>query len=215
MSTFEIEVFSDVVCPWCFLAAERLDKVIASLERPDDVTVIYRTFLLDPATPAKGERIADRLRSKYGIELRAAQERIEAAARESGFALDLTKQEWTYPTEGAHTLLRHARAKGTQKALARAFFEAYFVEAKNISDIAVLTNVATAHGFDADEIARLLDDPAELSLTREDAQAASEGGIGGVPFFVFGGKVAVSGAQRESVLLEAIQKARGVASGTQ
>ena len=205
MAQLEIDLFSDIVCPWCFIGSHRLDQVLTPA---DDVVVNYRTFMLDPSLPPEGDNIRERLRRKYGVEPERAFATVEAAARESGLALDLSKQTKMYRTESAHTLLRHALAKGTQRALARALFEAHFVEAKNISDIDTLAGIATRHGFEADEAVRLLGDPDERTLTQEEARNASEGGINGVPFFVFGGRLAVSGAQPISVLRAAIDRAR-------
>ena len=133
--------------------------------------------------------------------------RAEAAARESGIALDLSLQAMTYPTDAAHTLLRHAHAKGTQRALASAFFRSYFVEAKNIAEESVLADIAEQHGFSREEALELASAPAELELTREEALSAAQGGIRGVPFFVFDGRLAVSGAQSVGVLQAAIRKA--------
>ncbi|WP_394838152.1 DsbA family oxidoreductase [Pendulispora rubella] len=205
MAQLEIDLFSDIVCPWCFIGSHRLDQVLAS---EGDVVVNYRTFMLDPTVPPEGESIRDRLRRKYGVEPERAFATVTAAARESGLDLDPSKQPKIYRTESAHTLLRHAAAKGTQRALARALFEAHFVEVKNISDIDTLAGIATRHGFDADEAVRLLRDPEERTLTHEEARHASEGGINGVPFFVFDGKLAVSGAQPADVLRAAIARAR-------
>ncbi|WP_394848674.1 DsbA family oxidoreductase [Pendulispora brunnea] len=208
MAQLEIDLFSDIVCPWCFIGSHRLDQVLASEE---DVVVNYRTFMLDPTIPPEGESIRDRLRRKYGVEPERAFATVEAAARESGLVLDLSKQTKIYRTEGAHTLLRHAAPKGTQRAFARALFEAHFVEARNISDIDTLASIATRHGFDADEAVRLVRDPEERTLTHQEARNASDGGINGVPFFVFDGRLAVSGAQAVEVLRAAIDRARAPA----
>jgi predicted DsbA family dithiol-disulfide isomerase len=199
-----IDVFSDVVCPWCYIGTERLEGVLAELGDQVAVTVALHPFLLDDTTPVEGVEIAAMLRQKYGADPAAMFARVEGAARESGQALELARQPRMYPTVLAHTLLRHAAAKGTQRALSRALFRANFDEGRNIADVAVLTEVAAAHGFAADEVARRLGDPAELAETRRDAAAANRGGIRGVPFFVFGGTHAVSGAQPAATLKQAI-----------
>jgi predicted DsbA family dithiol-disulfide isomerase len=112
-----------------------------------------------------------------------------------------------YPTDAAHTLLRHAHAKGTQPALAKAFFGAYFLQAKNIGDESLLAEIATAHGFSRNEAFELASSPDELALTREEAMSAAQGGIRGVPLFIFDGRLAVSGAQSVKVLEAAIRQA--------
>lgn len=202
----EIELVSDCVCPWCYVGSVRLDRVLA--DDPDPPPVVHRTFFLDPRTPEEGVDIADMLRRKYGVDPRAAWDRVESAARESGLTLDLTKQKRQWPTLRAHTLLRHAAARGTQRELARALFRANFDDALNINDPRVLAELGEQHGFEGDEVVTLVGKATELVATRAEADRAMAAGVRGVPFFVFDGRLAVSGAQRESVLQEALKRAR-------
>jgi len=205
----QIDVFADVVCPWCFLGHERLTRVLADLGRPARVT--HHPFMLDPNTPPGGDDIPARLRRKYGVPPEQLWARLEAEARKSGLELDLSKQRFSYPTARAHTLLRHADAKGTQGALMRALYRAFFQGARNINDPEVLADVAAPHGFSAEEVARLTSDERALDEIRAEARAAAGAGIHGVPFFVFGERLAVEGAQPESVLRDAIAQAIGAA----
>jgi len=201
----QIDVFADVVCPWCFLGHQRLERVLASLGRPARVT--HRPFMLDPNTPPEGDDIPARLRRKYGLPPEQLWARLEAEARKSDLDLDLSKQRFSYPTARAHTLIRHAASKGTQGALVHALYRANFQEARNIHDPAVLADVAAPHGFTEDEVTRLTSDEGELAATREEALGAATAGIDGVPLFVFGERLAVAGAQPEIVLRKAIQQA--------
>lgn len=201
-----IDLYSDIVCPWCFIGSERLERVLATHEGPPPL-VRFRPFLLQPSTPAEGIDIPDMLRRKYGADPAVLFARVEAAARESGIPLDLSRQTRSYPTERGHTVLRHAGERGTQRALARALFHANFVDARNIADVDVLADVAAGHGFTADEVRALLADEAELVRTRTEVGEAQRLGIRGVPFFVFADRLAVSGAQPESVLRDALAKA--------
>ena len=201
----QIDLFADVVCPWCFVGSERLERVLAGLGRP--ARVVHHPFLLNPSTPPEGDDVPARLRRKYGVPPEQLWARLEAEARKSNLELDLSKQRWSYPTARAHTLIRHAAAKGTQRELVRALYRAYFQEARNIHDGAVLAEVAAPHGFSADEVAALIADPKELDETREDALGAAQAGIDGVPFFVFDDRLAVAGAQPETVLRAAIDRA--------
>jgi len=202
-----IEVFVDVVCPWCLLGHARLERVLATLDRP--VAVRYRPFLLDPETPPEGTDIPEMLNRKYGPGFRRIWERLEAEARKAGIDLDLSKQARSFPTERAHTLIRHAAGKGTQRALVRDLLHANFIDARNVSDPAVLVDVARPHGFSPEEVTRLTADPDELAATLEEAQQAVAMGVHGVPLFVFGGRVALSGAQPEETLRAAIERASG------
>lgn len=206
-TSLAIDLFSDVVCPWCFIGATRLEQALAGMGAELQAEVCYHPFFLDPTVPQGGVSIPDMLRRKYGVEPQQLWARAEAAARESGLELDLSLQPRIYPTSAAHTLLRHARARGTQAALAKAFFHAYFREAQNIGDETVLAGIAEQHGFSRSEALELASAPLELELTRQEATAAAQGGIRGVPFFIFGGRLAVSGAQPVNVLQGAIRQA--------
>ena len=97
----QIDVFSDVVCPWCFLGQQRLDRVLESLDPPVPVQVTHRPFFLDPDAPPEGDDIPARLRRKYGVAPEQLWARLEAEARKSDLELDLSKQRFSYPTARA------------------------------------------------------------------------------------------------------------------
>ena len=137
-ASLTIQVFSDLCCPWCIIGVIRLDKVLASMAGEVQATVIHHPRLLAPDTPESGASIRDMLMQRYGLEPSTAFLPAETEARASGIPLDLSKQAYSYPTFSAHALIRHAGPKGTQHALARAFLEAYFLDASNIADVEVL-----------------------------------------------------------------------------
>jgi predicted DsbA family dithiol-disulfide isomerase len=207
ISRLSIDLFSDFVCPWCFIGGVRLQQALAGLAGEVAAEVTYHPFFLDPTTPPEGVSIPEMLRKKYGADPKALWARAEAAARDSGITLDLSLQPKMYRTEAAHTLMRHAEAKGTQSGLGDALFHSYFQRAANIADPSVLASIAESHGFTRDEALELITTESELELTREAAISAAQGGIRGVPFFVFDGKLAVSGAQSVDVLQSAIRQA--------
>lgn len=202
-----IDIVSDVICPWCFIGVRRLDQAIETSTGRIDAQVAFQPFLLDPGTPPGGADLRERLRVKYGVDPESMFHRVEAAAHESGIPLDFAKVTRTPSTIAAHTLLGHAVEKGTQRALASALFEAYFLEGRDIGDVTVLGDIAAGHGFEREEAIRLATDARELADTRTAAAAAAARGVRGVPFFVFGGRVSVSGAQSKEVLRAAIEKA--------
>ena len=173
-NVMRIDVYSDIACPWCFIGLRRLQSVIDDWNGDVEFQVEHRAYMLNPDVPAGGIDSHAEISRKYGTsDLRPMFARVEAAARDTGIDLDLSRQTRGYSTVGAHTLLRHASSKGTQSELADAFFIAYFMEARDISDTAVLTEIATSHGFSADEVAGILGDDAELSATRDEARQAS------------------------------------------
>lgn len=208
MSELQIDVVTDIVCPWCFIGVVRLHKVLARTGNPD-ARIIHHPFFLDPDVPLEGIDVAEKLRKRFGGDPSSMFARVEAEARKSGIALDLSKQPRQRPTAAAHTLIRHALDKGTQDALATALFETHFIETQNIADPAVLAKVAARFGFTEAEALQLATDSTELEATREQALAAAQGGISGVPFFVFGRRLALSGCQPEDVFEQALAQANG------
>jgi predicted DsbA family dithiol-disulfide isomerase len=203
----KIDVFTDVVCPWCLIGSVRLDKAIAGLPADVEVEVENHPFYLDPDTPEEGVVVAEMLQQKYGREPKVMWARPEAEARKSGITLDLSKQPRMFPTAKAHTIARLAKSRGTQHALANAIAEAYFLEQKQINDDDVLVELAVQHGFERDEARRLINDPQELAITEQLAISAAQQGISGVPFFIFDEKFAMSGAQPQEMFERALEQA--------
>lgn len=203
----KVDLFTDTVCPWCLVGAERLDQAIAAL--PDDVEVEVENhpFYLNPDTPPEGIVVADMLREKYGRDPKEMWARVEGEARKSGIDLDLSQQPRSYPTQKGHTLVRLAKVKGTQHALANAIAWAYFMDHRQINDDAVLADIAVEHGFSRDEALLVMRDAEALGETHDLAIAAAQQGIQGVPFFIFDGKFAVSGCQPQEVFERAFEAA--------
>ncbi|MBU1306723.1 MAG: DsbA family oxidoreductase [Alphaproteobacteria bacterium] len=202
----KIDVFTDVVCPWCIIGSARLDKAVAAL--PDDVEVVIENhpFYLDPNTPEEGVVVADMLREKYGREPSEMWERVESEARKAGVELDLSQQPRMFPTKKAHTIARLAKPLGIQHELANAIANAYFLEHRQINDDNVLADIAVEFGFDRGDALDAMNDENELAITEQLANDAAAQGIRGVPFFIFGEKYALSGAQPDEVFAQALAK---------
>ncbi len=178
---------SDFVCPWCFIGTRRLEQALAGKE----VEVAYRPFLLDATIPPDGVDLRESLRKKFGRDPEGMFGRVEAAAREAGIPLDFAKVRRYPSTVRAHALVGRAK---DQRALANALFEAYFLQGRDIGAPDVLAELAGANELEE----------ADLELVREQAREASAEGITGVPFFVFEGKIAFSGAQPMEVFQKAL-----------
>lgn len=202
----KIDVFTDVVCPWCLVGSARLDKAIADL--PDDIEVVIENhpFYLDANTPAEGVDVADMLREKYGRDPKEMWARVEDEARKAGVELDLSRQPRMFPTKKAHTITRLAKPLGIQHELANAIANAYFLEHRQINDDNVLADIAVEYGFDRGDAIDAMNDENELAITEHLAVDAAAQGIRGVPFFVFGEKYALSGAQPDEVFERALQQ---------
>ena len=205
--TIKIDLFTDTVCPWCLVGSERLDQAIAALPADVVVEVENHPFYLDPNTPEEGVVVADMLREKYGRDPKEMWARVEGEARKSGIDLDLSQQPRSFPTRKGHTLVRLAKQKGTQHALANAIAWAYFMDHQLINDDEVLAGIAEQHGFSRTEALQAVRDERELAITHQLAIAAAQQGIQGVPFFVFDNKFAVSGCQPQEMFARAFEYA--------
>ena len=205
--TIKIDLFTDTVCPWCLVGAARLDQAIARLPEGVEVVVENHPFYLNPNTPAEGIVVADMLAEKYGRDPKEMWARVEDEARTSGIALDLSRQPRSYPTQKGHTLVRLAKAKGTQHGLANAIAWAYFMDHQLINDDEVLAEIAAQHGYSRAEALQVVRDAEALAETHDLAIAAAEQGIQGVPFFIFENRFAVSGCQPEAVFDRALDLA--------
>ncbi len=200
--TAVVDVYTDLVCPWCFIGMERLDQ--AAAQSGVKVEIRHHAFLLNPDVPPEGIDVAQHLR-ELGRDPSQAFAQVEAFARSSDIALDLSKQPRMHSTVFGHALLAAAATKGTQRALERDLFRAHFLESKNIADARVLTELAQRHGFTADEVEALLQDANTQANVRREAQAASSQGVRGVPFFIFGDGERFSGAQSVEKLRSALE----------
>jgi len=204
--TLKIDVFTDVVCPWCLVGSARLDQAIDAL--PDDIEVVIENhpFYLDPNVPKEGVDVGQMLREKYGKEPKEMWERVESEAAKSGITLDLSQQPRMFNTAKAHTITRLAKPLGNQHELANAIADAYFLEHRQINDDNVLADIAVEFGFDRGDALDAMNDENELAMTEQLAVSAAQQGIRGVPFFVFGGKYALSGAQPAEVFEKALEQ---------
>ncbi len=206
--SIHIDLFTDIVCPWCLIGTARLDSALALLDKDVEVEIIHHPFLLDPSTPRAGQNTKERLKAKYGGDIDAMQARVEAVARDAGVPLDLSVQPMSYPTVEPHTLIRLAPPEH-QYGLAKAYAAAYFLEGRNITDRVLLADIAAGHGYSKDEALRLLADQKEHDTTQAMALSASQQGINGVPFFILNNRFAISGGQPVEVFTRAFRVALG------
>jgi predicted DsbA family dithiol-disulfide isomerase len=212
---FQIDVISDVVCPWCYIGQRRLAAALARLPADDaarPTSIRWHPFQLNPDLPPEGVDRRAYLEAKFGGAERAAQiyERVRAAGRGAGLELDFDRIEKQPNTLDAHRLIAWAQTHAERDAepLVEALFRAYFVEGRFIGDRAELARIAGEAGFDGAAARTMLDSDSGAAEIAAADRRARELGITGVPFFVFDGRVGVSGAAGPDALLEAAAQAR-------
>jgi predicted DsbA family dithiol-disulfide isomerase len=216
-----VDVISDVVCPWCYIGKRRLEAAIAQMreEEPDlPFEVRWHPFQLNPDLPAQGVDRKAYLEAKFGGPERAKQvyERVTAAGRSVGIPFDFDAIERQPNTLDAHRLVAWAQSRneGDTDALVEGLFRANFLEGRYVGSVDELVALAGEAGFDAADARAFLESDALKDVVTDSDRRAREMGIGGVPFFIFDGKTALSGAQEPSAIVAAIQQARAAAPET-
>jgi predicted DsbA family dithiol-disulfide isomerase len=206
----QIEVFSDVVCPWCYIGKRRLEQALATFPHADEVTITYRSFQLDPTAPRRSEETLEQhLAGKYGRtldEARQMNQRVSDVAATVGLDFRLADAQ-RGNTFDAHRLLQLAAARGRQPELKERLMKAYFSEGALLSDHDALAALAAEVGLDPTEVAAVLAGDDYADAVRADFALARRFGVTGVPFFVVDRTYGVSGAQEAAVLTDVLQRA--------
>jgi predicted DsbA family dithiol-disulfide isomerase len=205
----EVEIWSDIACPWCYIGKRRFEAALARFEHRDDVRVTWRSFELDPAAPheREGDR-ATRLAEKYGITVERAKEMertvTDAAAGEGlDFRLDVQRSGTTFD---GHRVVHLAATRGLQDAMKERLLHAYFTEGQLISDHDTLVRLAVEVGLDEDEVRQLLASDRFADEVRDDERTAGRFGISAVPTFVVDRAIGASGAQPPEALMELLRE---------
>ena len=206
----KVEVWSDVVCPWCYIVKRRLEEALSLFEHRDQVEVRWRSFELDRSAPAvRHGDYATRLAAKYGVSVRQARAMIDRMTGvAAGVGLDL-RFDIARPgnTFDAHRLLHLAADRGVQDAVKERLLRATFTEGEPIGDHETLVRLVAEAGLDADEARAVLASDRYAGEVRGDEAQARAYGISGVPFFVVDGRYGVSGAQPAAVLAQVLAQA--------
>jgi predicted DsbA family dithiol-disulfide isomerase len=204
-----VEIWSDVVCPWCYIGKRRFEHALAGFRHRDEVDVTWRSFQLDPnAAGDSDEDPLERLAAKYGMsraQAEAAQERVTANAATAGLEFHLDRAR-SFNTFDAHRLIHYAHSVGLQDALKERLMAAYFVEGAAVGQYDVLTRLGVEVGLDAAAVREVLDGAAFADDVRHDEQEARNIGITGVPFFVIDRAYGISGAQPSELILATLDK---------
>ncbi|GAA1162391.1 DsbA family oxidoreductase [Nocardioides aquiterrae] len=208
-----IEIWSDVVCPWCFVGKRRLESALAEFEHADEVEVVFRSFELDPSAPHHGHELSTGvLARKYGrpeAEMRQMQQQLTDVAAEEGLAFRLFDTVHTN-TVDAHRLLHLALETGgptLQRELKEALLSAYFERAEDVGDHDVLARVAAGVGLDEARVREVLAGHEYADAVEADVAQARAYGATGVPFFVVDRAYGISGAQPAEVFTQVLEQA--------
>jgi predicted DsbA family dithiol-disulfide isomerase len=205
-----IDVVSDVVCPWCFVGKKRLEAALRL--RPDvQALVRFHPFFLDPTVPREGKPRIDYITGKFGgtEKITDGHRRLTELGKSVGIDFHFEKIERQPNTLDAHRIIHWAQEEGQAGPVKEKLMSMFFIEGADLTNLDVLASAAKAGGLDPAAIRKDLQSGKDEDLVRKQAQAASASGVGGVPFFVFGNKYALSGAHEPENIASAIDQAMG------
>ena len=206
-----VDVWTDLVCPWCYIGKRRFERALQGFAHRDTVQVVHRSFQLNPAF-SKGQTLPRRasLMSKYRLseaEAQAMDDKMERTAAAEGLEYHLGGSV-TGNTFDAHQLLHLAKERGIQDAVAERFYRAYFTEQRSLFDVESLAQLAAEAGLDREEARAVLMANTYTASVTIDVQEARAIGVTGVPFFVIDGRDGICGAQPTELFREALERTR-------
>lgn len=204
----KIEIWSDVMCPFCYIGKQNFEAALAQFSDRKDLEVIWKSFQLDPSLPEIAqESFQDYLVKRKGMSLEQVNSmlsNVTMSAKQVGLDFHLD-QSVIVNSIKAHQLIQFAKTKSLGNEIEERLFQAFFTESKNIADIATLIQLGKEIGLDEAELKTIFTDEKYLKLVQQDFEEARSLGISSVPFFVFDRKYAISGAQPVDVFLETLQ----------
>jgi predicted DsbA family dithiol-disulfide isomerase len=203
----QIDIYSDIVCPWCFVGKRRLERALTSIG--GDIRVAWRPFQLNPTMPLDGMDRTTYLKAKFGS-LEAfgrMEEQLLAAGVEEQIPFAFENIQRTQNTFAAHRLVWYAAQSGKQNEVVEALFRAYFLDGKDIGSLKVLSYVAAEAGLDRKETDTFLASEKGMVEVKAEEAVGRRLGIRGVPYFVINETVAISGAQTPDIFVSAIRQA--------
>lgn len=206
----QVEIWSDIVCPWCYIGRRRFETALRQFDNSEQVEVVWRSFQLDPTSPRESPApVSEALMKKYGIggaQVEAMHQQVTDLAALEGLEYHLENTLMSN-TLDAHRLIHFAAAHGLQSEMKERLQKAYFTEGWVVSDHDTLARLAGEVGLNAGEARQMLESDSYADAVRADIQEAQSLGISGVPFFLIDRKFAVSGAQPADLFLSALNRA--------
>ena len=207
--TIQVDIVSDIVCPWCWLGVRYFQK--AAKQSKHDVKLTWRPYMLDPETPEDGVPYKQYMKAKFGDgptnRFKAMREALEAQGPDVGIDFKFSEIPMRPNTLNAHRLLKWAQGQDKGDLASDALFRAFFTELKDVGDHAILKEIAEEIGMDAELVAELLDKEDDKNAVREEIMYFRNLGVNGVPCFIYNGQFAVQGAQPAEEHLKAMEQA--------
>jgi predicted DsbA family dithiol-disulfide isomerase len=205
----QIEIYSDVVCPWCFIGKRRLEHALETAGYANRVRVTWRPFELNPTMPKGGMDRRTYLQAKFGgaEALRGMEDRLTKAGEADGIEFAFDRIARTPNTFDAHRLIWLAEQQDCQDEVVEAIFHSYFTKGNEIGNLDSLAEIASDCGLDREEVERFLASDRAVQEVRTEEATGHRLGIRGVPYFVLNGSISISGAQPPDIFVSAIQQA--------
>lgn len=202
-----VDVVSDIVCPWCYIGKRRLEAALKTLENEVSAEIVYHPFQLDPTSPKKGRPFRHHMESRFGRERAATMfSHVEQVASEVGLDFNFAEIAKDFNTLDLHRLLTVAYEKGLQSVTKEALMDAHFVRRVDLTDEATVISTLTAIGWSEEDILDVLKSDKGYESVQGELEYFRQLGVTGVPFFILNNKYALSGAQPESVFVDALRK---------
>lgn len=207
----KIEIYSDVICPWCFIGKRRLEQALERVGSAQPAQVLWRPFELNPTMPKEGLDRRTYLEAKFGgaEALQAMEDRVAQAGEAEGIEFAFDRIARTPNTFDAHRLIWFAGQQGCQDEVVEALFYSYFTLGRDIGNLDSLTEVAADSGLNREEVRVFLANDRAVQEVRTEEATGHRLGIRGVPYFLLNGSFSISGAQPPDIFVSALQQARG------
>ncbi len=205
----KVEIYSDVVCPWCYIGKRRFEQALRDFDGRDEVEVVWRPFQLDPRAPSEPSPALDAYARKFGgpDEAMRITEHLTEMAKQDGLELDFSIAQRAN-TFSAHRLLWLAEREGDQDTMKEVLLRAYFSDGLDVADAEVLSHLAAEAGLDPARVAAFLASDEGEAEVREEIMVGLERGVTAVPTFVFEGQWSVPGAQDPTTMLTVLRRVR-------
>jgi len=209
IENISIEIYSDVVCPWCYIGKRRLERALEQLDGSFESKITWRPFELNPTMSKAGMDRRVYLEAKFGgpAAMKAIHDRVTAVGASEGIEFAFDRIARTPRTFDTHRLIWFAQQQGMQDDLVESLFHSYFTEGRDIGDASELVDIASKAGLGSDAVRKFLANSQGVEEVRSEEAEGRRMGIRGVPYYVLNGRYALSGAQPPDVFVSSLRKA--------